>query len=136
MVKAELLDLRATAKRGEKGEFLPLAQYSEFQDFMKKRIAKQSAQSRGVNMKEMYAKIEKEQKRRKIFRWIRDKVEGALGGVGFILYLAVIAAVLYGIYLAFPIARDFIAAKMGFAPPAKAPVDPGTGPNEPAPKSP
>lgn len=80
MVKAELLDLRATAKRGEKGEFLPLAQYDEFQDFMKKRIAKQSAQARGVNMKEMYAKIEKEQKRRKIFRWIRDKVEGTLGG--------------------------------------------------------
>ena len=136
MVKAELLDLKATAKRGEKGEFLPLAQYAEFQDFMKKRIAKQSAQSRGVNMKEMYAKIEKEQKRRKIFRWIRDKVEGALGGVGFILYLAVIAAVLYGIYLAFPIARTYLENKMGYPSPAKAPVDPGTGPNELAPKSP
>ena len=136
MVKAELLDIKTTAKRGEKGEFLPLAQFAEFQDFMKKRIAKQSAQARGTNMKEMYAKIEKEQKRHNIFRWIRDKVEGVLGGVGFILYLAVIAAVLYGIYLAFPIARDFVAAKMGLAPPAKAPVDPGTGPNAPAPKSP
>jgi serine/threonine-protein kinase len=136
MVKAELLDLKATAKRGEKGEFLPLAQFAEFQDFMKKRIAKQSAQARGVNMKEMYAKIEKEQKKLKIFRWIRDKVEGALGGLGFIIYLGVIGAAFYGLYLAFPIARDFVAAKMGFAPPVKAPENPGAGSNEPAPKSP
>ncbi|TXT38443.1 MAG: serine/threonine protein kinase bacterial [Planctomycetota bacterium] len=135
MVKAELLDLKATAKRGEKGEFLPLAQYPEFQDFMKKRLAKQSAQARGVNMKEMYAKIEKEQKRRKIFRWLHDKVEGTLGGIGFILYLAVIAAVLYGIYWAFPYARDFVASKFGLEPP-KPPVVNPVGPNEPAPKSP
>lgn len=135
MVKAELLDLKATAKRGEKGEFLPLAQYPEFQDFMKKRIAKQSAQARGVNMKEMYAKIEKEQKRGKIRRWIRDKVEGTLGGVGFILYLAVIAAVLYGIYWAFPYARDFVASKVGLEKPTEPVVNP-VGPNEAPPKSP
>lgn len=130
MIKAELLDLKATAKHGEKGQFAPLAQYDEFQDFMKKRIAKQSAQARGVNMKEMYAKIEKEQKRRKVFRWIREKVEGALGGVGFILYLAVIAAVLYGIYWVFPYARDFVASKVGLEPPKESVVNP-VGPNEP-----
>jgi serine/threonine-protein kinase len=135
MIKAELLDIKTTAKRGEKGEFLPLAQFPEFQDFMKKRIAKQSAQARGVNMKEMYAKIEKEQKRRKIFRWFREKVEGTLGGIGFILYLAVIAAVLYGIYLGFPYARDFIAGKIGLDAP-KAPVVDPSGPNEAVRKSP
>lgn len=133
MVKAELLDLKATARRGEKGEFLPLAQYPEFEDFIKKRVAKQSAQARGANMKEMYAKIEKEQKRRQIFRWIRDKVEGTLGGIGFLLYLAVIAAVLYGIYWAFPYARDFIASKVGLEKP-KTPVVNEAGPNESVPK--
>ena len=86
-------------------------------------------------MKEMYAKIEKDQKRRKIFRWIREKVEGTLGGIGFVLYLAVIAAVLYGIYWAFPYARDFAARKIGLDAP-KAPVVNPAGPNEPAPKSP
>ena len=135
MVKSELLDLKATAKRGEKGDFRPLAQFDEFQDFMNKRIAKQSAQARGVNMKEMYAKIEKEQKRRKVFRWIRDKVEGTLGGIGFILYLAVIAAVLYGIYLGFPYARDFVASKVGLEKPKEPAVNP-LGPNQAAPKSP
>jgi hypothetical protein len=83
-----------------------------------------------------HVRLEKEQKRRTTFRWIRDKFEGALGGVGFIFYLAVIGAVLYGIYLAFPIARDFVAAKIGFAPSVKASENPGTGPNESAPKSP
>lgn len=67
---------------------------------------------------------------------MRDKVEDALGGVGFILYLAVIAAVLYGISLAFPIVREYLEAKMGYSSPAKAPADPGAGPNELAPKSP
>lgn len=130
MIKAELLDLKATGKRGEKGEFLPLAQYPEFQDFVKKRIAKQSAQARGVNMKEMYAKIEKEQKRRKIFRWIRDKVEGALGGVAFLVYIGVIIGAIYGVILAFPIARDYVASKMGLTPPEPVKVDPN-GPHEP-----
>ena len=134
MVKAELLDLRAKAKRSEKGEFLPLAQYDEFQHFMKKRIAKQSAQARGVNMKEMYAKIEKEQKRRKIFRWIRDKVEGTLGGIGFILYLAVIAAVLYSLYWVFPYAWDFAGSKIGLDAP-KPPAVKEAGSNDAVPAS-
>jgi hypothetical protein len=64
-------------------------------------------------MKEMYAQIEKEQKKRKIFRWIRDKVEGALGGVGFIIYIAVICAAIYAAYLAFPFVMKFAATQMG-----------------------
>jgi serine/threonine-protein kinase len=134
MIKAELLDLKATGKRGEKGEFLPLAQYPEFQDFIKKRIAKQSAQARGINMKEMYAKIEKEQKRRNFVRWIRDKVEGALGGVGFLVYIGVIIGMIYGAILAFPIARDYVASKLGIAPPEPVKVNPN-GPNEVKPGS-
>ena len=113
MVKAELLDLKATAKRGEKGDFAPIGSYPEFETFVKKRVTKESAQKRAGNMKEMYAQIEKEQKRRKIFRWIRDKVEGALGGVGFIVYLAVICGAIYGAYLAFPWVMKFAATQMG-----------------------
>ncbi len=127
MIKAELLDLKATVKRGEKGDFLPLATFSEFESFVKKRIAKQSAQARAGNMQEMYAKIEKEQKKRKIFRWFRDQVEGALGGVGFILYLAMIAGVVYGIYWIFPHIMQFIATRTGFDKDGatKAPENPG-----------
>ena len=126
MIKAELIELKGTAKRGEKGEFLPLAQYPEFESFMKKRVAKQSAQARAGNMKEMYAKIEKEQRRRKIWRWFRNKIEGALGGIGFILYLALIAAVIYGVYLAFPPAFKFVAKQLGLqkAEEVKAPENP------------
>lgn len=113
MVKAELLDLKATAKRGEKGEFAPLGSYPEFEAYVKKRVTKESAQKRAGNMKEMYAQIEKEQKKRKIFRWIRDKVEGALGGVGFIVYIAVICAAIYGAYLAFPFVMKFAATQLG-----------------------
>ena len=113
MVKAELLDIKATAKRGEKGEFAPLGSYPEFEAYVKKRVTKESAQKRAGNMKEMYAQIEKEQKKRKIFRWIRDKVEGALGGVGFIVYIAVICAVIYGAYLVFPFVMKFAATQMG-----------------------
>ncbi len=113
MVKAELIDIKATAKRGEKGEFAPIGSYPEFEAYVKKRVTKESAQKRAGNMKEMYAQIEKEQKRRKIFRWIRDQVEGALGGVGFIIYIAVICAVIYGAYLAFPFVLKFAAMQMG-----------------------
>ena len=109
MIKGELLDLKATTRRGEKGDFQPLAQFSEFEDFVKKRLAKASAQTRGVSMKDMYAKIEREQKRRKIWRWFRGLFEGAMGGVGFIIYLALIVGGLIGAYKAFPIVADFVA---------------------------
>ena len=65
---------------------------------MKKRLAKTQQTARGDNLKEQYAKLEKEQKRHNRWRWFKGITENVLGGFGLIVYLAVIAAVLFGIY--------------------------------------
>ena len=41
MLKAELIDLKATAKRGEKGDFAPIGSYPEFESYIKKRVTKE-----------------------------------------------------------------------------------------------
>lgn len=98
-ILAEVLDVKAQAqKKGTPGGFLPLAAFPEFQDLMKKRLAKTQQNVRGDNLKEQYAKLEKEQKRHNRWRWFKGITENVLGGFGLIIYLTVIAAVLFGIY--------------------------------------
>lgn len=98
-ILAEVLDVKAQAqKKGAPGGFMPLAAHAEFQDLMKKRLAKTQQNVRGDNLKEQYAKLEKEQKRHNRWRWFKGITENVLGGFGLIIYLAVIAAVLFGAY--------------------------------------
>lgn len=98
-ILAEVLDVKAQAqKKGTPGGFMPLAAHSEFQDLMKKRLAKTQENVRGDNLKEQYAKLEKEQKRHNRWRWFKGITENILGGFGLIIYLVVIAAVIFGIY--------------------------------------
>jgi serine/threonine protein kinase len=98
-ILAEVLDVKAQAqKKGAPGGFMPLAAHAEFQDLMKKRLAKTQQNVRGDNLKVQYAKLEKEQKRHNRWRWFKGITENVLGGFGLIIYLAVIAAVLFGAY--------------------------------------
>ena len=98
-ILAEVLDVKAQAqKKGTLGGFMLLAAHAEFQDPMKKRLAKTQLNVRGDNLKEQYAKLEKEQNRHNRWRWFKGLTENVLGGFGLIIYLAVIAAVIFGIY--------------------------------------
>ena len=98
-ILAEVLDVKTQAqKKGNPGGFMPLAAHAEFQDLMKKRLAKTQQDVRGDNLKEQYAKLEKEQKRHNRWRWFKGITENVLGGFGLIIYLAVIAAVIFGVY--------------------------------------
>ncbi|MDA0283443.1 MAG: serine/threonine-protein kinase [Planctomycetota bacterium] len=98
-ILAEVLDVKAQAqKKGAAGGFLPLAAHPEFQDLMKKRLAKTQHDVRGDNLKMQYAQLEKEQRKHNRWRWIKGITENVLGGFGLIIYLVVIAAVIFGIY--------------------------------------
>ena len=98
-ILAEVLDVKAQAqKKGTPGGFMPLAAHPEFQDLMKKRLAKTQQNVRGDNLKVQYAKLEKEQRRHNRWRWFKGITENVLGGFGLIIYLIVIAAVVFGVY--------------------------------------
>lgn len=98
-ILSEVLDVKTQAqKKGAAGGFLPLAAHPEFQDLMKKRLAKKQQDVRGDNLKDQYAKLEKEQKRHNRWRWFKGITENVLGGFGLIIYLAIIAMVIFGVY--------------------------------------
>ena len=98
-ILAEVFDVKAQAqKKGQGGGFLPLAAYNEFQTLMKKRLAKTTDTVKADHMKDMYAKIDKEDRRRKRWRWLKNLTENVLGGFSLIIYLVLIAAVVFGIY--------------------------------------
>ncbi len=98
-ILAEALDVKAQAqKKGQGGGFLALAAYNEFQALMKKRLAKTTEHVRSDHMKDMYAKLDKEQTRRKRWRWLKNMTESVLGGFGLIVYLALVVVVLVGVY--------------------------------------
>lgn len=94
-ILSEILDVKAQAqKKGEKAGFLPLAAFSEFQDLMKKRLVKTQDGVRKDNMKDMYAKLDKEDRRRKRWRWLKNFTENILGGFSLIIYLILVAALI------------------------------------------
>jgi len=107
-IQAEMFDMKAKARKSDKGEFLPLSQFPEFETAMKNRLVKAKANARQHNMKEVYADVEKQMKRQKIWRWIRRKFEGVMGLVSFLLLLAVLGGVLYCLYIFGPAIKDWI----------------------------
>lgn len=107
-IKSEMFDMKAKARKSDKGEFLPLSQYPEFEAAMKNRLVKAKANASQNNMKEVYADVEKQMQRQRIWRWVRRKFEGVMGLVSFLLLLAVLGGVLYCLYLFGPAIKDWI----------------------------
>jgi hypothetical protein len=59
-------------------------------------------------MHQLYDRVDKDQSRRKRWRWFRSLFENTMGGVGLVLWLAFVAAIGYGLYLVIPIAYEFV----------------------------
>ena len=110
-VQSEMLDLKTKAKRTTDGEFLPLAQYTEFDSVMQKHVVKARADKRSTSLKDVYAQIDKADRRRKRWRWLTRKFEGILGGFGLLLWLVIIASAGYGLYLDVPWLYDLATKK-------------------------
>jgi eukaryotic-like serine/threonine-protein kinase len=111
-LKAGMLDAKAKACRTNgPREFLPLAQFAEFEAPMKQRLAKAQADARSQNMRDMYQKLDKQERKRQKWRWFKSLTQGVFGWFGLLIYLTIVAAVLYGGYwavrfLVFPMISD------------------------------
>jgi serine/threonine-protein kinase len=93
-IKNDVLDHKAQATRNPKGPFLPLAQIREFEGEAQRLLTRAKIKAKEHNLAEQYAKIEKQYKRQKWWRLLARWREGTLGLIGFILYMAVVIAVL------------------------------------------
>lgn len=63
-------------------------------------LIKQRADKKAGDMKSMYAQIDKQEKWHKTTKWLKGLFSGAVGFMGFVVYLGIIGAVLVGGYFA------------------------------------
>jgi serine/threonine protein kinase len=89
-IKSESIDPAAKAKDSPNGGFMPLAQYSEFASLATNRAVKMQADSRSRKTKDMYEKLDRQEQRRKRWRWLRNLVSNVKSLIIFLIYLAVL----------------------------------------------
>jgi hypothetical protein len=99
-LRAGAIDAKAKVKKGSNDSFAPIAQFGEFETVVQGLLTKQRADKKAGDMKAMYAQIDKQEKWHKTNKWLKGIFSGAVGFVGFLVYLGVIAAVLVGGYFA------------------------------------
>ncbi|MEX0704428.1 MAG: serine/threonine-protein kinase [Planctomycetales bacterium] len=95
-IRANTLDVMARARTSRQGDFLPLSQFPQFADAMQGRAVKYAADRKSQGMKDLYAQLDRQDQWRKKFRWLRNLGSNLKGLVGLVLWLALIAAVIYG----------------------------------------
>jgi eukaryotic-like serine/threonine-protein kinase len=99
MLKAGSLDPRSKAKKNSNDSFLPLTQIAEFEKAAQVQMVRVNAESKSKNMKDAFAKIDRQDKWWKFTRKLKDFFSGAVGLVKFLVYLTVvfggIGAVIY-----------------------------------------
>ncbi|MDB4786590.1 hypothetical protein OAK47_00430 [Planctomycetaceae bacterium] len=92
-IKAGMIDVRAKTQERPGGPLVPLAQIPEFETLMQGLMTRKTADKRSQNMAEIYDKIDRQDKFRRRFGFLKNWLDGFKGGVGLIIYLAVIAGI-------------------------------------------
>ncbi|HSG72731.1 MAG TPA: serine/threonine-protein kinase [Planctomycetaceae bacterium] len=89
------LDNRAKLAESPDGQYVPISQFPEFEQVIQGVITKKKADERSPGMKDVYDKLDRQEKRRKKFRFLRDWLDGLKGGVGLLIWLAIVAGVIF-----------------------------------------
>lgn len=98
-IMSDVLDVKSQAqKKTSTSGFLPLASYSEFSELMKKKLVKTNEGVRNDSLKDQFKKLDKEVTSRKRWHRVKQWFEGAVGGVGFILYMGGVCVALFAAY--------------------------------------
>jgi serine/threonine-protein kinase len=138
-IKGEKLDPTAKAKDSANGTFLPLMQYPEFAALASHRAVKMQAEAKSRVTQDIYAKLDRQEARRKRWRWARNLVSNVKGLISLVFYLAVVIGVLYAaLAFGWPYLRDNVINHQSNAPApaAGAPVPGAPIPGAPVPGTP
>jgi serine/threonine-protein kinase len=119
LVKTDQLDETAAASMEPKGPFLPLAQIGVFEDEARKMLTRQSVKKREKSLAATYAKLDKQHSRQKWWRLFKRFREGTLGMASLVIWLALIAGVIFAGVKWGPDLWRSAAEKMGIANPAE-----------------
>jgi serine/threonine-protein kinase len=97
-LRAGTIDNKAKARKNPADPFLPIAQFLEFEKTVQGLLIKQRAEQKGSEAKALYKDFQSEERWWKIKKKLKGMFSGVMGLVSLVVYLAVIAAVLYGAY--------------------------------------
>ncbi len=114
MVKNNSLDADTQVSRTLKGGYRALGTYPEFEGLVKANRTKDKAERRAEKFKNIYEKIDREEKSRLRWRWIHNLTLRAGGFLGFILWLVIIAAVGVGLFYLGKWGIPILAERMGW----------------------
>ena len=87
------LGKRARAKDDARGSFQPLTEFREFEGSTRQRASSSPPDKQKMSMQEMYASLDKEQRNRKKWRWLKNLRANTLGFVGFAFWLVLVTGV-------------------------------------------
>jgi serine/threonine protein kinase len=136
-IKGESLDPTAKAKDSANGSFLPLMQYPEFAALASHRAVKMQAEAKSKATQDIYAKLDRQEARRKRWRWLKNLVSNVKGLISLVFYLAVVIGVLYAaLAFGWPYLRDNVIHRQTNAPAAGTPVPGAPLPGTPVPGTP
>ncbi len=108
MINAGILTPKARAKASSDGSYLPLAQFPEFSDAIDRQLARRAATGKNEDMQSLYKQVDKAEKSRLRWRWIRNKLRGLVGGIGLIVWIIVILIVMGVGYLTVDTAWKYV----------------------------
>lgn len=97
-IKAGTLDTAAKAKDSPNGSFLPLAQFREFDSLVQRRMVQDEAAAKSEKTKKLYDKLDRQEARRRRWRFLGRWVSNVKDLVNFVIYLAIIGAIGWAIY--------------------------------------
>lgn len=100
-IAGKLLDLKARAKQSQSESFLPLSQFPEFERGMQQRIARAKSDQKGSGLKQIYQKIDEQDRRRKRWRFVSYHARGLMSWVGLVVMLAVLVLIGLGLWWLF-----------------------------------
>lgn len=112
-MKSDKLNMKTQVSVEAKGPFLPLAQVALFEGEAKRMLTRQAMNAKETSLAAEYEKLAKQYERRKIWDALRRLVDGTLGFVGLLIWIAIIAAVGAALYFLVPWLFDFIAGNVG-----------------------
>jgi serine/threonine protein kinase len=129
-IKGETLDPAAKAKDSPGGSFLPLMQYAEFAALASNRAVKLQADAKSRKTQSIYNKLDRQEARRKRWRWLKNLVSNVKGLLSLVFYLSVIAAICFATFqYGLPYVREhFLNPQSSSSPAAAAPAAPVASP--------
>lgn len=104
---------KSKAKKSAKAELLPVAQFAEFTALVEKQILKTQNRAKTDKIQGLYQEVDDYERKKKRWRWLKRLGGKMMSGVGLIIWLALIAAGILGVYFLFPFLKNWIGDSLG-----------------------